>query len=176
LNDLPVISIVVRLRLLIAATLTVATFTGCERKTVVVEVGPATSPAEPVARTKTLETSQLASAIDAYERTPTQEHRADVRKRFAELDGEIGELEALVTQRTGTSRDQAAAKLRNLQTYRAAETARFTASQAKVVAGVQTEGDARTGAEKVEDGAKHVGRTLEDAAKRAGEAVKEVGR
>jgi hypothetical protein len=176
LNDLPFISVVSRICLLIAATLVVAAVAGCERKTVVVEVRPATPLAEPGARTKTFETSQLGAAIDAYERRPTEEHRADVRKAFARLDGEIAELEALAGRRTGTSRDEAAAKLRNLQTYRAAETARFTALQAKVVAGVQTEGDARTGAEKVEDGAKRVGRTLEDAAKRAGEAVKDVDR
>jgi hypothetical protein len=115
-------------------------------------------------------------AIDAYERTPTEEHRADVRKAFAELDGEIAELEGLVAQRTGTPRDEAATKLRNLETYRAAETARFSAAQAAALAGVRVEGDARTGAEKAEDGAKRVGRIIEDAAKRAAEAVKDVGR
>jgi hypothetical protein len=94
-------------RMLIAATLATVAFTGCERKPAVVEVRPATPLAEPVARTKTLETSQLGVAIDAYERTPTEEHRADVRKAFAELDGEVAELEALVAQRSGTSRDEA---------------------------------------------------------------------
>jgi hypothetical protein len=123
-----------------------------------------------------LETSQLGMAMDAYERTPTEEHRADVRKAFAELDGEIAELETLVAQRTGNSRDEAATKLRNLQTYRTGETARFTAAQAAAMAKVRTEGNAGTGAEKVEDGAKRVGRTIEDAAKRAGEAVKDLGR
>ena len=165
-----------RLFWLSVSTLAVVVFGGCERKTVDVDVRPSTPVPEPVARTKTFETSQLGAAIDAYGRTPTEEHRADVRKAFAELDGEIAELEALVAQRSGTSRDEAATKLRNLQTYRAAETARFTAAQAGAVAGVRAEGDARTGAEKVEDGAKRVGRTIEDAAKRTGEAVKDVGR
>ena len=164
-----------RIRLLILTILAVP-FVGCERKTVVVMEQPAPPLTEPAARTTTLETSKLGAAIDAYERGPTEEHRADVRKAFAKLDAEIAELEALVAQRTGTPRDEAATKMRNLQAYRAAETARFTALQAMVVAGVQTEGDARTGAEKVEDGAKRVGRTLEDAAKRAGEAVKDVDR
>lgn len=152
------------------------TLMGCERKTVVVEVAPATPVVEPVAKTKTLETARLGAAVDAYERTPSAENHADVKKAFAELDGELAELEGLVAKRTGVEREEAAGKLRNLQGYRIAETARFTAAQAKSPLDVRPAADARSGAEKVEDGAKRVGNSIEDAAKKTGDAIRDVVR
>ena len=152
------------------------TLLGCERKTVVGEI-PSTPPlAEPVAKTKTLETSRLGAAVDRYERRPSDENHADVKKALADLDGEIAELEALVAKRTGNSREEAAVKLKNLQTYRAAETARFTAAQAGAPLGTRPAASARTGADKIEDGAKRVGNTIEDAAKKTGDAIKDAVR
>ena len=148
----------------------------CERKTVVVEVVPATPVIEPVAKTKTLETSRVGSAVNAYERTPSAENHADVKKAFAELDGEIAELEALVAKRTGGERAEASAKQGHLQSYRTAKTARFTAVRAKSPLGVHPAADARSGAEKVEDGAKRVGSSIEDAAKKTGDAIKDAVR
>lgn len=149
---------------------------GCDRKVVVVEVPPATPMPEPVAKTRTLETSRLGGAVDAYEQRPSDENHADVKKALADLDGEIAELESLVATRTGAERDEAAVKLKNLQSYRTAETARFAAAQAKAPLGVRAPADPRSGAEKIEDGAKRVGESIEDAAKRAGGAIKDAVR
>ena len=149
---------------------------GCERKTVVIEVPPATPVAEPVAKTKTLETSRLGAAVDSYEREPTTANHADVKKALADLDGEVAELEALVAKRTGSEREEAAVKLKNLQAYRAAELTRFTAAQAKAPLSGAAPADGRTGAEKVEDTARRVGNTVEDAARKTGDAIKDAVR
>jgi len=159
----------------IAAVL-VLSLCGCERKTVVIETVPATPVAEPVAKTKTIETTRLGSAVDSYERNPNAENAAEVKKALADLDGEIAELEVLVVKRAGEGRDEAAAKLRNLQSYRTAEAARFTAAQAKAGLGVAPAADARSGADKVEDGARRAGETIENAAKKAGDAIKDAVR
>jgi hypothetical protein len=149
---------------------------GCERKPVVVELPPATPVVEVVPKTKTLETMKLGMAVDNYEREPTTEHAADVKKALADLDGEIAELEALVAKRTGTEREEAAAKLRNLQAYRTAELARFTLAQAKPGAVVPEPRDGRTGAEKVEDAARRTGEAVGDAARKTGDAVEDAAR
>ena len=149
---------------------------GCERKTVIVETVPATPLAEPIARTKTLETSRLADAVNAYHSEPTSENHARVKKAVAELDGEIAELEELVAKRTGSSREEAAVKLRNLQAFRTAEVARFTASQVGAPLAAPAAPDARTGAEKLEDGVDRAGRTIEKGARKAGDAIKDAVR
>ena len=159
----------------IAAAVAVS-FSACERRTVVVDVAPATPIPEPVAKTRTLETSHLGAAVNSYERNPSAENLADVKKAFADLDGEIAELEGLVAKRNGGEREEAAAKLRNLRAYRAAEAARLTVAQAGATVGVPPAGDARSGAQKLEDAAKRTGNTLEDAAKRTGDAIKDTVR
>lgn len=148
---------------------------GCDRKPVV-EVAPATPMAEPVARTKTLETKRLGAAVDAFERQPGAENHAAVKLALSDLDGEIAELEALVVKRTGGEREEAAVKLGNLRTYRAAEMARFTVAQAKAPLAVPASRDGRTGAEKVEDAAKRVGDSAEDAARKTRDAIKDAVR
>jgi len=147
----------------------------CERKVVVVEVPAATPIPEPVSRTKTLETGRLGSAIDEYERQPTAVHSAEVDKAFADLDGELAELREYIAKHDGEEQAKAAAKLANMQNYRAEEKVRFTAAQAKGSVGIR-EPDARTGAEKVGDSARKVGNGIEDAAKKAGDAIKDIGR
>ncbi|MEA3208332.1 MAG: hypothetical protein QOE70_1389 [Chthoniobacter sp.] len=149
---------------------------GCERKTVVVQVVPPTPMAEPVAKTKTLETSRLGAAVDSYARQSSTENHAEVKKAMADLDGEIAELEVLVAKRSGGEREEAAVKLKNLQSYRAAEMARFTAAQARAPLAAPASGDGRTGAEKVEDAARRVGHGVEDAARKTGDAIKDIGR
>ncbi len=162
--------------LLLSATGALALFTlGCERRVVVVETAP-TPASDPVARTETLETSRLGAAVDAFERTPTSENRAAAKKAFAELDGEIAELEEDVAKRTGSEREEAAIKLRNLQAYRTAQTTRFTAAEGKAPAVPPSEPDARTGAEKLENAAERIGDKLEDAARKAGDAIDDAGR
>ena len=154
------------------------TLIGCDRKpdVIVVESTPA---ADPVAQTKTLETARLGGAVNAYERTPSAENLADVKEALADLDGEIAELEGHVANRTGSEREEASAKLKNLQAYRTAETTRFAAAQAKAGPGVPPSVpsvDARSAAEKVEDAAKRVGNTIENAAKETGDAIKDAVR
>lgn len=162
--------------LLVCALAATFAFNGCERKTVVVEVAPTTPIPEPVAKTKTLETSRLGSAVDAYEREPSAKSQASVKEALAKLDGEIAELEELVAKRSGSDRQEAAAKLKNLQAYRTAETLRFTAAQAKAPLTAPASADARTGADKAEDTAKRVGNSIEDAARKTGDAVKDAVR
>lgn len=149
---------------------------GCERKTGVVEVAPTAPVADPVARTKTLETSRLGAALDAYERKPNAENHASVKLALADLDGEIAELEALVAKRTGGERDEAAVKLKNLQAYRSAAMARLTAAKAGTPLAIPVPVNGRTGAEKVEDTAKGVGNSIEDAARKTGDAIKDAVR
>lgn len=151
------------------------TIAACERKIVVIEVPPATPAAEPVAKTKTLETARLGEAVDAYERNPTAENMADAKKAFAKLDGEIAELEAYIAKHSGSERAEAPAKHQNLTAYRTAETARFTTAQAKAPL-TRTAPEAPTGAEKVENSARRVGNAIEDAAKDVGDAVKDAVR
>ena len=148
---------------------------GCERKTVAV-IEPPAPLADPVAKTRTLETSRLGSAVDSYDREPSAANHAAVKRALAELDGEIAELEELVAKRSGSSREEAAVKLKNLQTYRAAEVMRFTVAQAKAPLTAPTPVDARSGADKIEDTAKRAGNSIEDAAKKAGDAIKDAVR
>jgi hypothetical protein len=151
-------------------------FAACDRQIVVVEKAPATPLPEPVARTKTLETSRLGSAVDDFEREPSAARRATVKKAFAELDGEIAELQEYIAKHGGEERAKAAAKLQNLQSYRAAESARFTAAEAKGTASDREPADARSGTEKVEDSARKAGNAIEDAAKKTGDAIKDAVR
>ncbi len=156
---------------LLAVVSALVAVAGCERKTVVV-IEPPKPLAEPVAKTRTLETSRLGSAVDTFDREPNAANHAVAKKALAELDGEIAELEELVAKRSGSSREEAAVKLKNLQAYRAAEVTRFTVAQAKAPLGAQPPVDARSGADKVEDTAKRVGNSIEDAAQKAGDAIK----
>ena len=170
-------SFCMNLRTLSALTLAaVVAMPGCERKTVVVQLPPPTPLPEPIAKTRTLETSRLGSAVDAYLREPGAENQAAVKRALADLDGEIAELEALVAKRTGGPREEAAVKLKNLHAYRAAETARFTAGQAAAPFAAPAAPDARTGAEKIEDTAKRTGKSIEDAARKTGDAIKDAVR
>lgn len=149
---------------------------GCDRKPVVIEVSSATPVADPVAKTKTLETTKLGEAVDAYERNATVENGAVVKTALAKLDGEIAELEEYVGLHTGDQRAEASAKLKNMQAYRAAESARFAAAQAKAPVSRSVPADARTGSEKLEDSARRAGDAIEDAAKKVGDAGKDAVR
>jgi hypothetical protein len=151
-------------------------FTACDRQVVVVEKAPATPLPEPVAQTKTLETARLGGAVDAYEREPSAANGAAVKTALAKLDGEIAELEEYVTKHDGDARAKAEAKLKNLQSYRAAETLRFTAARAKGAVRDREPGDARSGADKVEDSARKVGDSIGNAARKTGDAIKDAVR
>lgn len=151
-------------------------FTGCDRKPTTVIVEPSTPIPEPVAKTRTAETSRLGGAIDRYGKEPTAGNNAAVRKALADLDGEIAELDQRVATKSGAEREEAAVKLKNLQSYRAAETLRFTKAQAVAGVGATPRTDGRTGAEKLEDSARKAGNAVEDAAKKTGDAIKDAVR
>src|SRR3954468_23995136 len=72
---------------------------------------------EPVAKTNTLETRRLGSAIDTYEQSPDADRSAAVKKAVADLDGEIAELEARVAKTSGGEKEEAEMKRRNLSEY-----------------------------------------------------------
>ena len=145
--------------------------TACEKRTVVVVEHP---PGQPVSQTKTLETSALQSSIDAYEHAPTAERAAEVRKAFAELDGEIAELQGHVAKKTGTEQAEAAQKLANLSAYREAEAKRFEKAGGPNPKLIVI--DPRSGMEKVEDAARKTGEAIKDAAKETGEAIRDAVR
>lgn len=158
--------------LALSATLALS---ACERPASTVDTAtpPLVAETAPTPRTKTFETSRVGSAIDLYDREPTPVNHAAVKKAFSELDVEIAELQERTVKTTGTDRDEAAAKLANLQRYRSEETVRFAKAEAAHAVGVTPTVDDRSGAQKVEDGAKRVGESIEDAAKKTGEAIKD---
>ena len=138
------------------------------------EVVVVTPASDPVAKTRTLETSRLGRAVDQFNREPTSVHEADVKKAIAELDGEIAELQSRVSTTSGNDQEEAAIKLRNLQAYRAAEVARFTAEQARHSVGTDPGPiDPRTGAEKASEALQRTGAALEDAAEKTSDAIKD---
>ncbi len=168
-------------KLLTSAAIAAAISLGaCERKTVTIE---APTPVDlhwtPDAPTSTLETKKLGAAVDNYVASPTDTNAAQVKKTFADLDGEIAELEERVAKTTGQDRAEAQGKLTNLQTYRAAETARFSVASVKLAPAHPTPVvDTRAGAEKVGDGvenaANKIGRTLEHGAENVGDKIHDV--
>lgn len=140
-----------------AATLLLA---ACDRQPQVVE--------KPTPATANLETSRLGQEIDRYISNPTTEQAATVDKAFAELDGEIAELDQRASQVTGAERDEAQAKASNLKAYRAKEQMRYTEAKARAQANAAAESTQGVG-EKIEEGARKAGEGVKDAA----EAVKD---
>lgn len=174
--------------LLATSMLVVFTFAACERKPMSEEQMPSVNlnpqPAEPVAKTKTFETSRLAEAINTYEKSPTPENHSSVKSAFSKLDGEIAELKDRAVKTDGFDRAEAAAKQSNLQNYRDSEMIRFMKAQEAAALGVNPPADSRSAAQKVEstaekvgdkivEGAKKVGNTVEKAAKNTGDAIKD---
>jgi len=155
-------------------------FVACEKSETITVTIPSPTPVDitrtPPAPTETLETSKLGSEVDRYVANATEENAADVRKAFAELDGEIAELEGRVAKTAGQDRAEAQAKLTNLQTYRAAESARFTAAAVPVPV-ISSEPvtpiDARTGAEKTGDSLEKAGEEVKDTAEKVGDTIKD---
>jgi len=166
-----------RTRFLGGVAILAFSFSSCERRTVIIEVPP--TPAvdlQPEAKTKTLETARLGSAVDAYAKNPNAATDAGVQKAIAELDGEIAELKERVATHTGSEQAEAAAKLTNLQEYRAKETARFTLAKAQSGLTPSSETDGRSAGQKVEDAAQKAGKSIEKAADKIGDAVKDAVR
>lgn len=156
--------------IILSIGLSAVLFTACERKKeIVIERMPETTPAPALT---TLETERLGAAITAFEAAPTSENAANVNTAFSELEGEIGELDAIVAKEAGEEKLTAERKAVELRAYRDAERARFTAAQAKAL-GSEVKTDVRSAGEKVEDAARRTGESIEDAAKKAGEKVED---
>lgn len=157
------------LPLLILGTLM---FSACDKRkdtTVIIE-----TQTPPATDTKTLETRALGTAINTYDKAPTAENAADVKRAFAELDGEIAELEGHVSNKTGDARAEALKKLNDLTAYRTSETARFTAIQtAKGIVSEPRPVEGRTAGDDLKDAADKIGNSVEKGAKNVGEAIKD---
>ncbi len=149
------------LTILFSAVAVSVLFVACEDKT------PQVSE-KPTAETANVETTRLGSAIDTYIRTPNNSQSASVDEAFAELDGEIAELDRQVAGASGEQRSEAKAKADNLREYRDKERVRYTEAQARARAQAVKEETAKLG-DRVEEGAKRAGEGVKDAA----EAVKD---
>ena len=156
---------------LLPAVVSIAFLTACERqpKVIVVEKRPEVLPE---ARTKTFETTRLASEVDRYSRTPSAESAAAVQSALEELDAEIAELERKVNDATGDRRAEVQKKILDLKQYRAAEEARFLKAKAAAAAPVSAEPLPRTEAsevgEKIKASAQRAGDEIERAARKTG--------
>lgn len=136
----------------------------CEKKPQVVE--------KPTSATSTFETARLGTAIDAYIASPGETTAANVQKAFAEIDGEIAELDQRVA--TGTAGESAEAKVKadNLRAYRDKEKLRYTEAQARAKTNAAAEKSEST-AEKVGDGVKDAAEAVKDGVNNAVDTVKE---
>jgi len=85
-------------------------------------------------------------------------------------------LKALVANRSGGEREDVAIELKNLQTYRAGEVARFTTAQANAPLSGTAPAEGRSGAEKAGEAAHRVGDALEDAARKTGDEINDAVR
>lgn len=132
-------------------------FASCEKKPQAVE--------KPTATLANLETTRLGTAVDGYMASPTESQAATVEKAFAELDGEIAELDLRVTKTSGAEQEEARTKAVQLHTYRDREMARFTEAKLRV----KTQDEKATAGAKVEAAADKLG----DGVKEAVETVKE---
>lgn len=142
-----------------ALSASVILFAACEKKPQVVE--------KPTPSLTNIETTRLGVAIDAYVANPSETQSASVDKAFAELDGEIAELDLRVTKTTGAEREEAQTKAAQLHTYRDKEMARFTEAKARAktnAAAKDTETKVEKAGDAIKDGAKEVGDAVKDAA------------
>ena len=170
-------------------------FTACERNTTSVEMtlpsNPTLQPLEPipsmpvVPETRTFETSSLGVAIDAFEKAPTEESQAAVKFELAKLDIKISELDDRVIKSSGADRADALTQVNHLQWVHDSEMNRFIKDQdgltldanppAVIHSADQKTDDRDEGVgEKVEEGAKKVGRTVGKAIRKTGEAITDV--
>lgn len=154
--------------------LTIATIVGlsaCEKKPQVVE--------KPVAETQNFETGKLGTTIDAYISSPTATNAAAVERAFADLDGEIAELDQRLAQNPGSDTAETQRKAGELRTYRDKEKLRYTEALARAKAAQARESaqganeSVKDAAEKVGEGVKDAAESVKDGVENAVDAVKE---
>ena len=123
---------------------------------------------KPTPQTTNLETNRLGTTIDAYVQAPNLERAAEVDRAFAELNGEIAELDQRAANSNGDVRATAVSKAADLRSYRDKEHIRYLEAQvrAKSDEAKQSSSDMT---EKLKDAAQKTGEGVRDAA----EAVKE---
>lgn len=127
---------------------------------------------KPTPATSNFETARLGTAIDAYIASPGETTAANVRKGFAEIDGEIAELDQRITSATGADLTEAQTKAGNLRAYRDKEKLRYTEAQARAKTNAAAASTEST-AEKVGDGVKDAAEAVKDGVNNAVDAVKE---
>jgi hypothetical protein len=140
-----------RTLLLLTLCTGIALFAACEKKPQVVE--------KPTATLANLETARLGMAIDAYVVSPTDAQASNVDRAFAELDGEIAELDLRATKTSGADREEARSKSAQLHTYRDKEMARFTEARIRV----KTQAEKSTAESKIESAADKIGDGVKEA-------------
>jgi hypothetical protein len=136
----------------------------CEEKPQVVE--------KPTAATTNFETARLGTAIDTYIATPSDAQAADVEKAFAEIDGEIAELDQRASSATGAERTEAQTKAGDLRAYRDKEKMRYTEAQARAKTNAAGE-QAESAAQKVGEGVRDAADAVKTGVDNAVDTVKE---
>ena len=165
----------------------VLSFTGCERKPATVEMILPSNPPNVINPTGTggienYNTARLDFVIDRFERAPTVENQAAVKIAFVKMDVKIAEQNDKMVHSIGAERSEATAQVNELQRVRALEMTRFTKDQDGLALDANLPPDSRSTlqkgddpvagiGEKVEDGAKKVGRTLGKVVRKTGEAI-----
>jgi len=174
---------------LAASIVGVLSFTACERKTATVEMPlpvnptPAMDQSGPViARNQASEVLRLSVAVDLFEKNPTMENQASVKLALGKLDDKIADLNDRSIKTIGADRADALTQLNDLQKDRDMEVNRFTKDQDGLALDANSPGDNRSAVqtredrddgvgEKVEEGAKKVGRTVGGVIRKTGEAI-----
>lgn len=172
---------------LVTSIFGVLSFTGCERKPATVEMILPSNPPNAINPTGTggienYNTARLDFVIDRFERAPTVENQAAVKIAFVKMDVKIAEQNDKMVHSIGVERSEATAQFNELQRVRALEMTRFTKDQDGLALDANLSPDSRSTlqkgddpdagiGEKVEDGAKKVGRTLGKVVRKTGEAI-----
>lgn len=113
---------------------------------------------------QTAETSGVAEAVDAYVQSPSEANAAAADRAFAGLDREIAELEQRAAESSGKAQSEARAKVSDLHSFRAQQSARM--AQARAGAGARSVGDA------VRDAGQAVGEAVGEAADAVRDSVR----
>lgn len=156
---------------LLIASLTLASFglSACDRRG-----GGAVVDSNGETRAKTLEVMALEGALDTYDAARTDANEAAVKKAFAELDGEIADIDARIAKTDGLKREEATQQATDLRIYRTRQQARY----AKLKAGAVIEDlkpEARAAGEKLRETAQDIGDSVSKAGRKIGDELKELG-
>ena len=125
----------------------------------------------PIAKTVTVETASLGTAIDSFEDNPSEETQTVARLAFVKLDGAIVEWNGRAVLTDGSNRSIATVVSTNLQQYRDAEMVRFTDVQGRRLLEKDRPADSRSAAQKAEDATAKLGGSVANGARAIGNAI-----